>query len=198
MWGFIQQYLLKDWRVIKNAPVAFFGLLGILCVGIWWVMDWQYGGQIDTKDATIQFQRERLDEHEQRQAGRPDNNTLSRVYQLTPDQWARFVEAAEVPPGLAYRVFIYYNGSCEECAILAQNLLNRLTSIPGWESSGGAGMPDPLQKGLLVQVHSKTKVPAEAKAIAHALQAAGLDAMIVEEPVLGENTASQLFIGIPQ
>lgn len=132
------------------------------------------------------------------EADRPRIGSAVGAYRLNSEQWAKFVEVAKVPPGRTYRVFITYNGSCEDCAIFAQNLLNRLALIPGWESNAGAGMPDPLQKGLLVRVHSKSLVSDEAKAITHALQATGLNALIHEEPILGKDAAPDLLIGIPQ
>lgn len=178
---------------MKGAPGAFFGLLvvgiGLVTFIVWLGMEWRYRAQIENKDATIELLTAR--------AAR-ENDFTREAYRLTSEQWARFIETAKVPPGQAYRVFIFYNGSCEECAILAQHLFDRLALISGWTFNGGAGMPDPLQSGLLVQVHSKSNVTDEAIAIARALQAAGLNAVITEEPALGEDAAPQLFIGIPQ
>ncbi len=143
----------------------------------------------------IWFLEKQIDQLQTTSAG---DSKPSGVYRLTSEQWARFVEAAKVPSGKTYRVFTIYNDSCEECAIFARHLFNRLTLIPGWTVEGGAGMLDPLLHGLIVGVYSKTPVTEEAKAIASALQATGLNVVISEDPGLRENAMPHLAIGIPK
>lgn len=63
-------YLKEQWPVIKGAPVIFslcvLIVSGVFGVGIWFIMEWRYQGQLDNKDSTIQLQAERLAGYEQK------------------------------------------------------------------------------------------------------------------------------------
>ena len=177
-----------EWAKLMQAKLGFFSAIALAALvsgGVVYV--WQ--------SDKIWFLEKRI---EQLKTDRPRNSGVTGEYHLSSEQWAKFIDAAKVPPGETYQIFIFYNSSCEECAILAQNLLNRLALIPGWTSNAGAGMSDPLVKGQLVQVPRKSVASDEAKSFARALQAAGLNAVIAEEPAMGEGARPNLFIGIPQ
>jgi len=58
--------VLAEWRVIKGAPISFIAAVLLIAAGMWFVMEWQYRGQIETKDATIQSQNAWLEEYREK------------------------------------------------------------------------------------------------------------------------------------
>ena len=64
------QFCRKNWRVMKGAPVAFFGLLaigiGLAIIVSWLAMEWRYRAQLENKDAGIED-------------GQPDDGVPSRA-----------------------------------------------------------------------------------------------------------------------
>ena len=68
MWARLQDYVLKEWRVIQRAPWAFAACLavGLILMGlsIWGAFSWAYGSILSQKNATIESQKTRIDDLE--------------------------------------------------------------------------------------------------------------------------------------
>ena len=60
VWSFV----LREWRVIRDAPVHFFGLLAIFIgastLGLWYIYDWRYSSIIENKSSVIERQESEL------------------------------------------------------------------------------------------------------------------------------------------
>jgi hypothetical protein len=65
MWARLQDYVLREWRVIQRAPWAFGACLAVglvlMGLGMWGAFSWAYGSILSQKDATIESQRSRID-----------------------------------------------------------------------------------------------------------------------------------------
>jgi hypothetical protein len=65
MWARLQDYVLREWRVIQRAPWAFAACLAVglvlMGLGLWGAFGWAYGSILSQKDATIESQRSRID-----------------------------------------------------------------------------------------------------------------------------------------
>ena len=86
LWG----YVLREGRVIKDAPVAFGVAVVLAALLIWGAMEWRYRGPLDSKDATIQGQEATIQSQEQWLAEYREKLKVE-----TPDAAARKMRALE-------------------------------------------------------------------------------------------------------
>lgn len=78
----IIQHVLREMRVISGAPVAFFGALLVLAVGIYWALDWRYGGVIVNRDAELSSVRAQRDDYKEKLSGASPDQAAQRIAAL--------------------------------------------------------------------------------------------------------------------
>jgi hypothetical protein len=73
---------LTEWRVIREAPRSFVVSVMFASVLIFFAVDWHYGGEIGTRDATIKLQDERLSDYRTKLNGASPSEAASQIAAL--------------------------------------------------------------------------------------------------------------------
>jgi hypothetical protein len=87
---------LSEWRVIKEAPGSFIVSVAFVTVLLFFAINWHYEGEIGTRDATIKWQDEQLDDYRTKLNGASPSEAASQLTELKTklDNIQKFASAA--------------------------------------------------------------------------------------------------------
>ena len=73
---------LREWHVIKQAPMSFGVAVAVAVLVIWGVFSWNYSGRLETKEATIEYQRTLIDDYRQKLQGASPDQAAGKIENL--------------------------------------------------------------------------------------------------------------------
>lgn len=203
------KYVVGEMRVIADAPFVFSAAVLILVGGIWWLMDWRYGGIVSNRDAEIALLRSQRDDYREKLGGASPDQARARIDVLEqrlriieprflmPEQRKILFEALKLAQNTNHAVVISHDGACADCNRYATDFMSIFTNIPGWQVKPsmflGAGLKSP--KGLTIFVPDPTHLLPEGALVIRAFEAAKLSFEIYKRnsaPDRGSNIEIQI------
>jgi hypothetical protein len=168
--GSFIQHVLRELKVIRGAPIAFFGAIAVLAVGIWLAMNWGYGRVIDNRDAEISYIRTQRDDYKDKLSGASPDQAAQRIAaleakvkdiepkpqrHLTDEQKAKLIAALKPMAADLKQIFVFAEAA-REPTIFAMDFFNvfkqatlepigPFTSLPNYSTENGilVGLVDP-------------------------------------------------------
>jgi hypothetical protein len=117
----VAEYLQKEGRVIKDAPIAFLVGVAFLGVVIFAVLDWHYSGEVATQSATIENQKSHIAVLEEENKGvQPQQAAINAKRKALVEQLEKFyVEStpllnANLPKDISAADFSHYQQEVNE------------------------------------------------------------------------------------
>jgi hypothetical protein len=97
-------------------------------------------------------------------------------HRLSPEERSQLTEVLAQHDGQQFGVISVTTGpGCQECMLYRNEIVQAITSIPGWQASGDIDMAiKPDLTGIFIGVKDSKTPPLKANIIAHALKAAKL------------------------
>jgi hypothetical protein len=215
----LTEYALKEWRVIKGAPVAFVTCVALSFLIAIIVISWHYGGIIEIQGEMINNQKERIDAARdnfadaQRQLAEirssptttPAIETLQQklkegvskltARRLSTEQKRLISNSLVLQNGTQYRLDILYPASCDECELFAGDFYHLVDELPGWTVNFGGGFgltnrPD----GIVLTTKNIVNLTPTTKMMTQALNLAGIP-FALEQDGRMPDAAIYLFVG---
>lgn len=200
------KYVIREMRVIAEAPMTIFTALLVLGSVIWWALDWKYGSVVANRDSEITLLRGQRDDYKDKLSGATPDQAKARIdslearlaavepRRLTNDQRATLIARLSPPQGITPLISIVAEGSGDSPQFAA-DVSGAFRSAKGWNISEpiviGIGNRPP--SGIGINLPDPTKPSPEATVVINAFRAANI-AFDVRQLSVSPGTAVEILI----
>jgi hypothetical protein len=105
------QHVLRELKVIRSAPLAFFGAVLVIAFGVWWAMDWRYSSIVTHRESEISILKTERDEYKDQLASAPVIPKPQR--RLTDDQKVKLVDELKPLADDIKQIFVFAEAARE-------------------------------------------------------------------------------------